>query len=404
MAIRTLDKADLKDKIVLVRADYNVPMEGLKIVDNTRIVENMPTIRDLLNRGVKKVVIISHLGRPLGSVVEELRLKPIVAELESCLGEEVDYFSDDINLVTREKIESSTFRVICLENIRFDQREENGGEDLAKKISELADIFVLDAFSVAHRAHASVVGVAKFLPTYAGLALIKEYESINIFLKNVRKPFWGFFGGIKLDDKMPVIKSLVDKLNGIAIGSSIAVAFLKRYGFGVGDSIVSKDSEVVVDQFLEFVLEKNIQVVYPRDLIIGDSLSFRRVKVFDIDFNKIIKKEVSPIVVCEDGEGIYDVGEKSVIEYQKVIGAAGSVFWNGPFGWVEKDEFSQGTIELARFMAKSPAQVLIGGGDTVGFVAAKGMVNEYDFVSTSGGAMLEYIANGTLPGLDIVKE
>jgi len=404
MAIKTLEKADVKDKVVLVRVDYNVPMDGLIVTDNTRIIENMPTIRELLNKGVKKIIIVSHLGRPVGSVVDELRLKPIVIELESCLGEEVDYMPEDISLITREKIESSAQRVVCLENIRFDRREEEGSDELAKKLSELADIFVLDAFSVAHRAHASVVGIAKYLPTYAGMALAKEYENINSFLQNTKSPFWGFFGGIKLDDKMPVIKSLVGKLNGVAIGSSIAVAFLKRYGFGVGDSVVSKDSELIVDQFLEFIAQRNIQVIYPKDLIIGDSISCKRVKVFDVDFARVINKELTPMTICEEGEGIYDVGEKSTTEYQKVINSAGSIFWNGPFGWVEKDEFSQGTMEIAKSMAKANAKVLVGGGDTVGFISSKAMTNEYDYISTSGGAMLEYIANGTLPGLEIVKE
>lgn len=404
MAIKTIDQADFKDKIVLVRADYNVPMDGLRITDNTRIVENMPTLRELLTGGARKVIIVSHLGRPVGSVVDDLRLKPIVAELEACLGEEVDYFPDDINIITREKIEGSLQRVICLENIRFDRREEEGNDDLAKKLASLADLFVLDAFSVAHRAHASVVGIAKYLPVYAGRSLASEYDNINKFLAGVKKPFWGFFGGIKLDDKMPVIKSLSGKLNGIVLGSSIAVAILKRFGFGVGDSIVSKDSELVVDQFLDLVKSTNIKVVFPSDLVIGDTVNFSRLKVLEIDFSKVINKEISPMLICEQGEGIYDIGEKSVVEYQKIINKAGSIFWNGPFGWIEKKDFSNGTLEIAKSLAKSGSIVFVGGGDTVGFISANSLASGLDYLSTSGGAMLEYIAEGTLPGLEIVKE
>ncbi len=404
MVLRTIDQADLQDKIVIIRTDYNVPMDGLKITDNTRIAESVPTIREILDRGARKVIIVSHLGRPVGSVVEDLRLAPIVAELESCLGEEISYLRDDVNSISREKIESQVDKVICLENIRFDSREEKGDENLAKKLASLADIFVLDAFSVAHRPHASVVGVAKYLPAFAGRTLAKEFNDINSFLQTIRKPFFGVFGGIKLDDKMPVIRSLAGKLDCIVLGSSIAVAFLHRFGFGVGDSVVTKDSDKVVDQFWDFVNQSGIKVIFPKDLVIGSSLTNERVKVLDIDFEKIISKEIVPMSICEEKEGVYDIGEKSIEELKNIFGTAGSIFWNGPLGWAEKEKFAYGTLETAKLMSESKAVVLVGGGDTVGFIASNNLSTKFDYVSTSGGAMLEYIANNTLPGLEIVGE
>ncbi|MBU0648098.1 phosphoglycerate kinase [Patescibacteria group bacterium] len=404
MQIRSVNDADVENKVVMVRVDYNVPVEDMVITDNTRIIESLANLRFLLTKGVKKIVIVSHFGRPLGSVVDDLRLKLVVAELESCLGEEVEYIQDDISGVTKKMIETSKDRVICLENIRFDQREEDGDMELAKVLANLADVFVLDAFSVAHRDHASVTKIAELLPAYAGLNMMKEYEGINKFIQNVKKPFWGFFGGIKLEDKIPVIQALSDKLDGVVFGSSIAVAFLKRFGYGVGDSVVSGGSVAAVDSFLEFKSQNNFRVVFPQDLVIGDVLNNRKLKVFDVDFEKIIKKEISIFNVCDDGEGIFDVGEKSVDKYQEVINKSGSIFWNGPFGYVEKSEFSNGTNEMANTIAEADVFSMAGGGDTVAVIRKLEISEKFDFVSTSGGALMSYIANKTLPGLEVLEK
>ncbi|MFA4930853.1 MAG: phosphoglycerate kinase [Patescibacteria group bacterium] len=405
MEIRSVNEADLKNKNVMVRVDYNVPMEGRVVLDNTRILESVPNIKYILESGAKKVILVSHLGRPVGSVVDDLRLKPIVSELESLLGEEVDYFDVDVNTVTREMLNLSGKRVVCLENIRFDQREEEGSEELAQLLAKLADVYVLDAFSVAHREHASVTKMAKYLESYGGLNLINEYEGISRFLNNIKKPFWGFFGGIKLEDKMPVIQALADKLDGIVFGSSIALAFLNRFGFGVGDSILANNSDKSVNEFLDFLAKKSIKVVFPDDLVIGDAVSAKKTKVFDIDFNKIIQKEMPhSFVVCEEQEAIFDIGEKSIVKFNSITNMAGSIFWNGPFGFVEKDDFKRGSEAIAIMIANSPAYTLVGGGDTVALLANMDMKDKYNYVSTSGGAMMTYIAKGTLPGLEILNK
>lgn len=402
-AIKTVKEADLKDKVVLIRTDYNVPLDGKKILDNTRIRESIENIRYILDGGAKKIVIVTHLGRPLGSVVDELRLKPIVLELESLLGEEVSYFEEGLDNIDRKMVDISTNRVICLENIRFDRREEEGDNKFAESLSKLADLFVLDGFSVAHRAHASVTQVAKFIPAYAGLGFTKEIEGIDGFLSSLKKPFWGFFGGIKLDDKIPVIQVLAPSLDGVVFGSSIAVAFLKKFGFGTGDSLVSSNSEKTVSEFLEFSQKNNLKFELPKDLIIGDSVNFKIKKVFEVDFEKVIKGEIKPFQVCEFGEAIYDIGEKSLNHYVQIMTNSSSVFWNGPFGYVEKNEFATGTNKLAKILANSSAKSLVGGGDTVGVITGLGMILDFDYVSSSGGSMMEFIANGTLPGIDILK-
>lgn len=404
MPIRSIKNVDIKDKVVIVRTDYNVPIENGIILDNTRILESIENIKFILSCLPKKVVIITHLGRPLGSVVDDFRLKPVVNELQSLLGEEVDYFDQDINQISRKLIEQSLHRVVCLENIRFDRREEDGSDDLAKIIASFGDIFVLDGFSVAHRAHASVTKIAKFLPACAGLSFIREYEGINDFLTNINKPFWGFFGGIKLADKMPVIQALSAKLDGIVFGSSIAIAFLKRFGFGVGDSLVTSDSDLAVDSFMEFKSENNIKIIFPSDLIVGDVVSYKPVKVFDIDFEQVFNKSITPFSICDSGEAIFDVGEKSSAIYGGICQNSRTIFWNGPFGYAEKELFSKGTERLANVISDSKAKNLIGGGDTIAIMSNLNLLNKFNFISTSGGSMMEYIAKGTIPGIDILLE
>lgn len=404
VAIKSVREADFKDKVVMIRTDYNVPMDGQKITDNTRIRESIENIRYILDAGAKKIVIVSHLGRPLGSVVAELKLKPIVKELESLLTEEVTYLEDDPNNISRKMIDLSLNRVVCLENIRFDRREEEGDDKFAENLAKIADMFVLDGFSVAHRSHASVTQVAKFIPAYGGLGFVKELEGISSFLQNIKKPFWGFFGGIKLDDKMPVIQALADNLDGVVFGSSIAVAFLKRFGFGIGDSIVSSNSDNTVNKFIDFAQNKKIKFILPKDLIIGDSVNFKKKKVFEVDFEQIISGKTTPFAVCEFGESIYDIGEKTIELCQGIVNSSSSIFWNGPFGYVEKEDFMIGTNKLAEMIAASPAKSLVGGGDTVGVITNLKMADDFDYISTSGGSMMEFIAKGTLPGIDILHK
>jgi phosphoglycerate kinase len=404
MPIRIVEEADLKDKIVIVRSDFNVPMENGVVQDNTRIIESAEGFRYLIDHGVKKIIVLTHLGRPNGVFLEELRVEPLVRELESVLGEEIKYIAKMPREVDQDDINNVFERIIFLENVRFDPGDEKNDVKIAEKWAKLADLFVIDGFAVAHREHASVTGIAKFIPAYAGLNLMKEKNKIDLFLANIKKPFWGFFGGIKLGDKIPVIKTLASKLDGVVFGSSIATAFLDKFGYGVGDSMVATDSRVAVTDFLDFMKQSSLQVVFPKDLIIGDTVKKERKTVFDVDFQQIINNEDQKLFsICNENEAIYDVGDKSVSEYINIINKSNTTFWNGPFGWVEEPSFALGSLKLADSLSKSKSISMVGGGDTVAFLNNEGLVSSFDYVSTSGGAMMEYLANGDLPGLKVLR-
>ncbi len=404
MRIRSVKDADLKDKIVLIRSDYNIPITDGKIEDDTRIVESLENIKYILSQEPKKIVIISHIGRPADTVVEELRMTPVVEVLSNFVGEDIDYIKKTYEDLKKGDVTKSAKKIVFLENIRFDGREKEGNKKFAEFLASLGDIFVLDGFAVAHRNHASVTKIAEFIPAYAGLTLLQEKVKIDEFLSSIRKPFWGFFGGAKLSGKIPVIKALATKLDGLVFGSSIAIAFLDKFGFGVGDSIISKDSKEAVEDFIEFNKKLKIKVVFPSDLIVGNVRSLEQKSVVSIDMNNVMEGKIDPFVICEPGEAIYDIGESSVDIFENICLSAGTVFWNGPFGFSEKEEFSSGTKFVANMIAKSEALSMAGGGDTIAFINDMEMAHEFDFVSTSGGAMMEYVAFGTLPGLEILVE
>jgi len=403
MAIRQLDGVDVRGKRVLVRVDYNVPCSNGRVTDNSRIIESLDTLRYLLNGGAEKIIILSHFGRPLGNVVEEMRLGPVVQALSELIGEEVDYIPKPIDEVTTEDIDGQFNKLICLENVRFDRREEEGSEQLAKKIALLGDLFVLDGFSVAHRPHATVTKLAELLPSYAGFGFMHEKGQIDDFIRNIRRPFWGVFGGIKLSDKLPVIKSL-QQMDGILVGSSIAMAVLDRFGFGVGGSMIAKDSQTAVDDLVDMISRGQLKVVFPSDLIVGQVAEEKISKVVEIDINQVIKNELQPFAICEENEAVLDIGEKSVAGFINILQSANSVFWNGPLGMAEKKVFAGGTKNIGEFLAGSGKQVMVGGGDTLGVLKDMNLTHNFEYISTSGGAMMEYIANHTLPGIDVLAD
>jgi len=403
MALKQIQDADVKDKKVLVRVDYNVPLESGQVQDNARIRESVDTIKYLLENGASKVIILSHLGRPVGNVVDEMRLAPVVQALSQLIGDEVDYLENTLDEVTPELINTTINRVVCLENVRFDSREEAGDDSLAKHLAKLGDMFVLDGFSVAHREHATVTKIAQHLPAYAGIGFMREKRQIDDFMQNIKRPFWGIFGGIKLSDKIPVIKSLQD-LDGIMAGSSIAMAVLQRYGFDVGASMVAKDSHAAVDELVEMIKTNQLKVVFPQDLLVGSTNEDKVIKVLDINIDEVITGGATPFSLCEPDEAIYDIGEKTIDNFTNILDKAGAVFWNGPLGLAEKEVFANGTRLVAEKLAKIGAVRMAGGGDTVAVLKDMNLLHEYDYVSTSGGAMMEYIANGTLPGIEALKE
>ncbi|HPN67142.1 MAG TPA: phosphoglycerate kinase [bacterium] len=404
MPLKLLEEADLKDKVVLIRSDFNVPISNGVVTDNTRIIEAAEGYKYLIAHEVKKIIILTHLGRPNGMVVEELKVGPLVRELEGVLGEEIMYIDKSPRQITKDNINNVFEKIIFLENIRFDSGDEKNDPKLAERLAKLADLFVLDGFAVAHGEHASVTGITKFIPSYAGINLMHEKNKIDKFLGNISKPFWGFFGGIKLNDKIPVIKSLATKLNGVVFGSSIATAFLDKFGYGVGSSIVANNSREAVSDFLDFMKANDVKVIFPKDLIVGDVQNKVRKLVFEFDFEQIINDENRKLFdVCAEGEAISDIGDKSIEAFAEIINKSNTMFWNGPFGWVEESDFAVGSLKLADLLAKAKATTMVGGGDTVAFLNNNALMTSFEYVSTSGGAMMEYVANGDLPGLKALR-
>ena len=389
------DLKDIKGKRVLVRVDFNVPMDsGKNITDDTRIRAALPTIKALLERGAK-MILVSHLGRPEG-VDEDLRLDPIARRLEKLLGKNVLKLNDCIG----EEVESAVAKmaagdIILLENVRFYKEEEENDELFAKKLASLADIYVNDAFGTAHRAHTSTEGVARILPAYAGLLMAKEIEVLDGIMTDPKRPFVAILGGAKVSSKMKVIKNLLQKVDTLIIGGGMAYTFLKAKGMNVGKSLVEESMIDVAKEALKKALDKNVLLLLPIDHVTADKIDPKA------------KVQIVPRMGIEnDFQGV-DIGPETIKKFGYAIEKAKTIFWNGPLGVFEIDEFSRGTVEIAKLVAKATkagATSVIGGGDTVAAIEKAGVAEAMSFISTGGGASLEYVEGKILPGIAALQD
>jgi len=401
MSITSIARArNLKDNIVLVRVDFNVPIERKKVLDDTRLLASLPTIEYLIEKGAK-IVLMTHIGRPKGTVVASMKVDPVIERLSELLGKKVKKLetrdwrlSDKKKLEIIKQIDSlKPGQVAMMENIRFSPDEKKNTGTLGQELAMLGDIFVLDGFAVAHRPAASVVGVAEHAEKrYAGKLLMKEIVGLSKVLNKPKGPFVAVLGGIKVETKIPVMKNFFKKADTILIGGGLVNTYLYVKGYDIGTSVVDK---ALAEEALKYCKKKN--VIKPVDLLVGTH-DGKNVRVVDI--------KRTPHEICKKNEGVYDVGPKTVQLFASYIKQANTLVWNGAMGYFEQKPYDVGTLTIARLVAKKSkgqAYGIIGGGETLQAMDMVDMMNDIDLVSTGGGAMLEYLSGKELPGIIALK-
>jgi phosphoglycerate kinase len=393
MAKQTIRDVDWSGKRALVRVDFNVPMDGGRITDDTRIRAALPTIRYLLDNGAS-VVLMSHLGRPKKKVVESMRLAPVAERLSALLERPVQ----TVSVTTGPEAEAAAQAlkpgdVLMLENTRFDPREEANDEGMARELARLGDVYVNDAFGAAHRAHASTEGVARFLPAVSGLLMEQELAALGGLLAEPEHPFVAILGGAKISDKIGVITSLARLVDTLLIGGGMANTFFLAQGMKIGDSLAEPDALEEVNKINFFVQGAETQLRLPLDVVIADAMDANaNHKVIDVGHD------------VPDGWRILDIGPKTVENFGEKIKAAKTVFWNGPMGYFEAAPFAEGTRAIAQALAESGAKSVIGGGDSVAAVEQMGLADKISHISTGGGASLELLEGQTLPGVAALND
>ena len=393
MSKKTVRDIDLKDKKVLVRCDFNVPMdENKKITDNTRIVAAIPTIKYLLENNCA-IILCSHLGRPKGEFKPEYSLAPVAEELSKLLGKEVIMAKDVIGEDAKQKAANlKQGQIMLLENVRFHKEETDNSPEFAKELASMAQIYVNDAFGTAHRAHSSTAGVAAYLPAVSGFLIEKELKFLGNAINNPQRPFVAILGGAKVSDKIGVIDSLLDKVDTLMIGGGMAYTFFKAQGYEVGNSICELDKLDLAKQAMEKAKEKGVKLMLPVDTKIG--------KEFKPDTES---KTVAWTEIPEGWEG-FDIGEKTIKMFVDELQTAKTVVWNGPLGLFEFDQFAIGTNEIAKTLADLDATTIIGGGDSAAAVTKAGLADKMTHISTGGGASLEFLEGKKLPGIECLQD
>ncbi len=387
MSKMTIRDVDLTNKTVLMRADFNVPLNNaLEITDDTRIRETLPTIKFILQKGAKKLILMSHLGRPDGKRVEKYSLKPVAARLKELLNEEVKFVDDCVGDAIKQAVASAKEKIVLLENLRYHAEEEANDPKFSEQLAILAEVFVNDAFGTAHRAHASTAGVTKYLKSVSGFLLEKEIQYLGNTVERPQHPFVVILGGAKVSDKIGVIDNLLPKCDSIIIGGGMSYTFLKAQGKSIGNSKLEKDKVDLAKNLLDKAKELNKKIILPVDNVI--------VEAIDPNAKTEIVGENIP-----DGKIAVDIGPKTIALFNDELKSAKTIVWNGPLGIFEMDAFSKGTAEVAKYISGLKATSIIGGGDTAAAVAKFKLQDKMTHISTGGGASLEYLEGKNLPGI-----
>ena len=391
---KTLKDLNVENKRVLVRVDFNVPIKEGIITDTNRIEASLTTIKYLIDNNAK-VILMSHLGRPKGEPKPEFSLKPVAQKLSEMIGQDVKFIDSD-KVVDDSVIEESKKlqpkEIMLIQNTRFRKEEEKNDETFSKELSQLADLYVNDAFGTSHRAHASNVGVSKFLPSAVGFLVQKEIEIMGKALENPERPFTAILGGAKVSDKIGVIENLLDKVDTILIGGAMAFTFIKSQGKNVGKSLIEEDKLDLAKSLLEKAQEKGVKIFLPVDFVVAKEMSEESdSKVINIDD------------FTDDIAG-FDIGTKTIKIFDEEIQKSKTIVWNGPMGVFEIEQFSKGTFEIANSLVKSKATTIVGGGDSASAIAKSGNKDKVTHVSTGGGASLEFLEGKVLPGIDCIDE
>ena len=384
-----LKEKNLNCKKILLRLDLNVPLKNGKISDSTRIDKILPTINFLIKQKTK-IIIISHIGRPKGKKVKELSLKPIVEDLRKKLNVRVKLITDSIyDIKNKDYLEKFDEEILILENIRFYAEEEKNDQNFARHIASLGDVYVNDAFSCSHRAHASIHQISKYLPSFSGLQLDLEVAALNKIITKITKPITCIIGGSKISTKINIIKNLIPKFDNIIIVGGMANNFLEYFGNNIGISIREKNCNQIVEEVFLLSKKEGCKIIYPEDVLVSKNFN-----------GSAINKELDQIL---SDEMILDIGQKTINKITKIIDESKTILWNGPAGYFENPNFANGSIEIAKKIIENNRSnkifSVVGGGDTVSLLNQLKVVDDFNFVSTAGGAFLEYLEGKELPGI-----
>ncbi|HUE46736.1 MAG TPA: phosphoglycerate kinase [Aestuariivirgaceae bacterium] len=395
--LRTLDDMPVAGKLVVLRADLNVPVKDGVVGDRTRIERIVPTLRELLDAGAA-VVVLSHFGRPKGKVVLEMSLKPVVPALAEALGREVRFaatdWRDGADAHAAETLMPG--EVIVLENTRFHPGEESNDREFARQLAKLGDVFVNDAFSAAHRAHASTEGIARFLPAVAGRAMQAEIEALTSAFENPKRPLVAVIGGAKISTKIELLDNFTRYADVLVIGGAMANTLLKAQGHDVGKSLIEADRVDDARKVLDEAQAAGRRIILPVDAVVAD------------EFKAGATSRTVDVTEVGEGDMILDIGSATVAEVKASLDAAATLIWNGPLGAFEIEPFDRGTVEAAQHAARLTGEgrltSVAGGGDTVAALARAGVIEQFSYVSTAGGAFLEWLEGKPLPGVKVLED
>lgn len=391
MKKQTLADVDVKNKKVIVRVDFNVPVKDGLISNDNRIVEALPTINYLLSQGAA-VILMSHLGRPDGKKDMKYSLSPVAIRLSELLGQEVKMSKDVVGTDAKKLSKNlKSGEVLLLENLRFHKEEEGNDAEFAKKLAALADVYVNDAFGTAHRKHASTYGVAKLLPNAVGYLIEKELKMIEDTIANPTRPFLAILGGAKVKDKIGIIDCLINKCDSIIIGGGMSYTFLKAKGYEIGTSLVDDTKIADAKKLMKKAEKKGTQILFPVDYVVANNFE-NPTEIKVVDYNNIPANFMG-----------MDIGPKTIKLFKQTIKKAKSIIWNGPMGVFENPKFAKGTNKVAKAMCKNKGTTIVGGGDSASAVINMGLKNKFTHVSTGGGASMELFEGKVLPGVDVIK-
>ncbi len=387
------DQENLDQKIVLLRLDLNVPLKDGAIIDETRIDKILPII-DFLIKKKSKIIIISHVGRPKGKINKIFSLYPICQNLEKKLKLKIRFIKDDIFKLKKENLFKNTDdQIVFLENVRFYEEEENNDISFARHLAGLGDLYVNDAFSCSHRAHASIDKITGFIPSFAGLQMETEINALKKITSEIKKPITCIIGGSKISTKIGIIKNLIPKFDNIIIVGGMANNIISYNGNNIGKSIKEENCKIFIEEIFETSKNHSCSIIFPEDVLIGKNMND--------------KSQVKELNEIKDDDLILDIGPKTIKKIKDIIELSSTILWNGPAGYFENPNFANGSHEIAKMIIKKNKNKsiysVVGGGDTVAFINQIKALKNFDFVSTAGGAFLEYLEGKELPGIKSLK-